>query len=60
MKRVGKSKEQYSYHLVLRPEPANARAEDAVRGYLISLQKEGERIPREDRGNIFTTTTVAI
>ncbi len=41
-------------------EEAHAMAEDAVRGYLQSLRKDGERIPTEDRGNIFTTATVAI
>jgi antitoxin HicB len=41
-------------------EEANAMAEDAVRGYLLSLRKDGEKIPREDRGNIFATTMVAI
>lgn len=35
-------------------------AEDAVRGYLQSLRKDGEPIPTEDRGNIFATATVAI
>jgi predicted RNase H-like HicB family nuclease len=76
-------KGQYSYQIVLRPEPeggytvivpslpgcitygrtveeANVMAEDAVRGYLQSLRKDGEQIPREDRGNIFATATVAI
>lgn len=41
-------------------EEANAMAEDAVRGYLQSLRKDGEPIPTEDRGNIFATATVAI
>ncbi len=83
MKSSSKSREQYSYQVVLRPEPeggytvivpslpgcitygktvekAHAMAEDAIRGYLRSLQKEGERIPKEDRGNIFATVAVAI
>ncbi len=83
MKRITHTKSQYSYQIVLRPEPeggytvmvpslpgcvtygrtveeANVMAEDAVRGYLQSLQKEGERIPTEDRCNIFATATVAV
>ena len=41
-------------------EEANRMAEDAVRAYLQSLRKDGKRIPTEDRGNIFATTTVAL
>jgi antitoxin HicB len=41
-------------------EEANVMAEDAVRGYLESIKKEGKRIPKEDRSNIFATTTVSV
>jgi antitoxin HicB len=81
MKRT--AKENYSYQIVLRPEPeggytvtvpslpgcvtfgrtveeANTMAEDAVKGYLLSMQKDGKKLPREDRGNIFATAMVAI
>ncbi len=40
-------------------EEANTMAEDAIRGYLISMRKHGEEIPVEGRANIIATATVA-
>ncbi len=41
-------------------EEANEMAEDAIRGYLASMRKHGEKIPLEDKGNIIATATVAV
>lgn len=41
-------------------EEANEMAEDAIRGYLASLRKHGEKVPVEDRGNIIATAVVSV
>ncbi|MBI4093378.1 type II toxin-antitoxin system HicB family antitoxin [Candidatus Kaiserbacteria bacterium] len=41
-------------------EEANEMAEDAIRGYLASLRKHGERIPLENVGNILATAVVSV
>ena len=83
MRRLLKGKTNYSYQIILRPEPeggytvivpslpgcitygktveqAHCMAEDAITGYLESMEKEGESAPITDYGNIIATATVAV